>query len=204
MGQTPGSSRRDLRQRMELSPRVAAWAPAFWVTLACLMVPSQVRSRAAEWSPPPADPGDPSRPPGPLSSEAASSCVPSGPRAGRDNEAMVKDRQRGCCLVPWGRTSPGEHGVPRPLTVVGSGRLRSRGCCRGGAVLMPRIPPTSAKWYLYEISRTRLHRAGAKKKKKKNFQILSIIGKLTFGKYFPTPAPGRRRMDALCRAGAAA
>lgn len=33
---------------------------------------------------------------------------------------------------------------------------------------MPRIPPTSAKWYLYEISRTRLHRGKAKKKKKKN------------------------------------
>lgn len=30
---------------------------------------------------------------------------------------------------------------------------------------MPRIPPTSAKWYLYEISRTRLHRGEAKKKK---------------------------------------
>lgn len=30
---------------------------------------------------------------------------------------------------------------------------------------MPRIPPTSAKWYLYEISRTRLHWGEAKKKR---------------------------------------
>lgn len=62
---------------------------------------------------------------------------------------------------------------------------------------MPRIPPTSAKWYLYEISRTRLHE-GRQKEKKMSFQILSIIGKLTFGKYFPTPAPRWGRMGALC------
>lgn len=35
---------------------------------------------------------------------------------------------------------------------------------------MPRIPPTSAKWYLYEISRMRLHRGKAKKSELSNFK----------------------------------
>lgn len=48
---------------------------------------------------------------------------------------------------------------------------------------MPRIPPTSAKWYLYEISR---HGHTEGRQKKVSFRILSMIGKLTFGKYFPT------------------
>lgn len=64
---------------------------------------------------------------------------------------------------------------------------------------MPRMPPTSAKWYLYELAGHGC--TEQRQEKNKNFQIFSIIGKLTFGKYFPTPAPGRRRMAALCRAG---
>lgn len=52
---------------------------------------------------------------------------------------------------------------------------------------MPRIPPTSAKWYLYEISRARLHREEAKKKKElSNFKY---NWKTDLWKIFSHPSP---------------
>lgn len=51
---------------------------------------------------------------------------------------------------------------------------------------MPRIPPTSAKWYLYEISRTRLHRGEEKKIELSNFKY---NWKTDLWKIFSHPSP---------------
>lgn len=51
---------------------------------------------------------------------------------------------------------------------------------------MPRIPPTSAKWYLYEISRTRLHRGEGKKNELSNFKY---NWKTDLWKIFSHPSP---------------